>query len=65
MENLANEKQRLLAEIRLQNEDATMEELAAMLSEKMDKVVTKSNVNHIFRALRVLAKRYRGDDDEN
>jgi DNA-binding protein WhiA len=65
VKNLANEKQRLLADIRLQNEDATMEELAAMLSKKMDKVVTKSNVNHIFRALRVLAKRYRGDDDEN
>ena len=65
IKNLANEKQRILAELRQKNEDATMEELADLMSEKLGKPVTKSNINHIFRALSVLAKRYRGAEHEN
>jgi DNA-binding protein WhiA len=65
VKNLANDKQRILAELRLQNEDATLEELANLMSQKLGKDVTKSNVNHLFRALHVLARRYRGDEDEN
>lgn len=65
VKNLANDKQRILAELRLQNEDATLEELADLMSQKLGKDVTKSNVNHLFRALHVLARRYRGDEDEN
>ncbi len=63
--NLANEKQRILAQLRLSNEDATMEELATLMSEKLNVKVTKSNVNHLFRSLSVLAKRYRGEGREN
>jgi hypothetical protein len=63
--NLANEKQRLLANIRLEHEDATMDELASLMSERLDKVVTKSNINHLFRALSSLAKRYRGEKNED
>jgi hypothetical protein len=63
--NLANEKQRLLAKIRLEHEDATMDELASIMSERLDKIVTKSNINHLFRALSILAKRYRGERSED
>jgi len=63
--NLANEKQRLLANIRLEHEDATMDELASLMSERLDKVITKSNINHLFRALSSLAKRYRGEKNED
>lgn len=65
IKNLSKEKQRLLAELRLQNEDATMEELADLMSSRQGKTITKSNINHLFRALGVLAKRYRGDTNEN
>ncbi len=65
VQNLANEKQRILAPLRLSNEDATMEELATLMSEKLNVKVTKSNVNHLFRSLSVLAKRYRGEGREN
>jgi hypothetical protein len=65
IEHLANEKQKILARLRLQNEDATMDELAALMGDKMGEVVTKSNVNHLFRALNVLARRYRGEKNED
>jgi DNA-binding transcriptional regulator WhiA len=42
-----------------------MDELASLMSERLDKVVTKSNINHLFRALSSLAKRYRGEKNED
>ena len=65
IKNLTNQKQRYLAELRLEHEDASMEELADLLGKKLDLVVSKSNINHLFRALSFLAKRFRGDQDEN
>lgn len=63
--NLTNEKQRLLAQLRLISEDASMDELAKSLGERLGKVVSKSNISHLFRSLHALAARYRGENDEN
>ena len=51
IKNIKNEKLRIICELRLENEAMTLNDLAALLSEKMDKPVTKSNVNHLFRNL--------------
>lgn len=59
---LANQKLKLLCQLRLLYHDATLDELANMMSEKLEKVVSKSNINHLFRELNDLASRYSGED---
>lgn len=59
IKNIANIKMRLLCEIRLDNEGVSMLELAEMLGEKLQMKISKSNINHLFRALHELAERYR------
>lgn len=54
IDHIVNEKQRLVCRIRLENEAASLVDIADILSEKLDKTVTKSNVNHIFRAIHAL-----------
>lgn len=49
--NLTNIKERELAYLRLENESASLVELASLLSEKLNSNITKSNVNHLFRSL--------------
>jgi DNA-binding transcriptional regulator WhiA len=51
LENISNPKMRLLMELRLSHEDASLEELANLMSEELASTVTKSNVNHLFRAI--------------
>ncbi|HNX16055.1 MAG TPA: DNA-binding protein WhiA [Bacilli bacterium] len=58
--NIANEKLRFLCEIRLENDAASLLELSLLLSERMNKTVTKSNVNHLFRAIHQLYERVNG-----
>ncbi|MFA5686516.1 MAG: DNA-binding protein WhiA [Bacilli bacterium] len=60
---LANEKLKLLCQLRLMHRDATLDELARHMSERLEKVVSKSNVNHLFRELNVLATRYKGEEE--
>lgn len=47
--NLKNEKAKRLAKLRLENESASLDDLAALLSEEMNVPITKSNINHLFR----------------
>ncbi len=56
-----NEKLGALMRLRLENEDATMNELAEMLTEELgsEKRITKSNVNHLFIKLRKLAEPFK------
>lgn len=54
IKNIANEKLRLLCEIRLDNESASLSEIASLFSEQMGKMITKSNINHLFRSLHQL-----------
>jgi DNA-binding protein WhiA len=51
LKNLPNIKERELAYLRMENEAASLLELASLLSEKLDCNITKSNVNHLFRSL--------------
>lgn len=49
--NIRNEKQRLLCKLRLNNENASLNELAVLMSKELNTTVTKSNINHLFRSL--------------
>ena len=44
-------KVRLLCHLRLENETASMQDLAEMMSEQLNKEVSKSNINHLFRKI--------------
>ena len=52
--NIQNEKLKLLCSLRLENESVSMNELALLMSEKMGTPVSKSNINHLFRSLHQL-----------
>ena len=54
IKNIPNIKERELAYLRLENESLSLSELAALLSEKLGKPITKSNVNHLFISLHKL-----------
>lgn len=58
--HLPNEKMRKLCQIRLENDGASMAELAEKLGEAMGSTVSKSNVNHLFRSIHAMAERYKG-----
>ncbi|MCQ2742877.1 MAG: DNA-binding protein WhiA [Bacilli bacterium] len=49
-----NIKLRLAAEYRLKKEDASLLEIADMLSEELASTITKSNVNHLYRRIHEL-----------
>lgn len=57
-----NEKSRILMRLRLENPDASLNDLAEMLSEEISSTVSKSNVNHLFRAMDEIYERKFGDD---
>lgn len=58
--NLHNQKKELLCYLRLENKEATLSELAALLSEEIGEEVSKSNVNHLFRDLHELYIKIQG-----
>lgn len=62
IKNIGNEKLRELCYLRLQNKEATFNELAELLSEKINKPVSKSNINHLFIKIKEMAKGYRHED---
>ncbi|MCF0112895.1 MAG: DNA-binding protein WhiA [Bacilli bacterium] len=49
-----NPKLILLAELRLEHQDASLADLAGFMSEELASTVTKSNINHLFRNLHAL-----------
>ena len=59
IDNISNLKMRLLCHIRLENDASSMTELALLLSQKLEKTVTKSNINHLFRSLHQIYERLR------
>lgn len=65
LKNIGNDKLRLLAELRLEYEGASMIELAELLSEKLEKTISKSSVNHMFRAIKEKANAYRKGETPN
>lgn len=54
LKNIQNIKERELAFLRMENESYSLSELAILLSKKLDKTVSKSNVNHLFISLHKL-----------
>lgn len=58
-ERLESEKERLLYSLRKDNPDASLRELASLLSERLGVTVSRSNVSHLFHALHLKAERYR------
>lgn len=58
-----NPKVEILCNLRIDNPDASMDELAEMLSEEMGMGVSKSNVNHLFRFIHSLWEKHFLDDD--
>ena len=62
IKHISNEKAKLLCEIRRENEAASLTDLAAIMSERLGKTITKSNINHLFRYLHQLYERLNNDN---
>lgn len=60
IKNIQNKKQKELMKLRLEHEDYSLTELASELSKILETPVSKSNVNHTFRAIHLIAERYKG-----
>ncbi|MCR5505516.1 MAG: DNA-binding protein WhiA [Bacilli bacterium] len=58
--NIKNEKMCALCELRIANESASLLELSVLMSEKLNKPITKSNINHLFRSIHELYKKVGG-----
>ena len=58
--NFHNPKKEMLCYLRLDNESASMSELANMLSKEFGYTITKSNVNHLIRDLHELYLKLKG-----
>lgn len=58
--NLHNPKKELLCYLRMENKELSLGELADLLSEELGTVITKSNVNHLFRSLHDLYEKLQG-----
>lgn len=59
IKNVQNIKQRELMKIRLEHDDLTLYELSQELSKVLDEPISKSNINHLFRAIHKVAERYK------
>lgn len=62
IKNIGNEKLRELCYLRLENKEATFNDLAGLLSEKINKPISKSNVNHLFMKIKEMAKGFRHEN---
>lgn len=59
IDNIQNEKMKLLCKARLSNLEANYTELAEIIGEELGETVSKSNVNHLFIKIRKLAEEYK------
>lgn len=51
-DGIENEKLRTLMKLRLEHQDASLSELAHLLSNELNTTISRSNVNHLFRYLK-------------
>ena len=63
IKNITNEKLKELCYLRLENKEATYNDLATMLSKKINNNVTKSNINHLFIKIKDMAKGFENEDN--
>ncbi len=61
-EGIGNEKLKALMKLRLEHPDASLNELSHLLSEELNTMVSRSNINHLFR---YLAEQYKFAQKEN
>lgn len=61
VDNITNIKEKVLCRLRLNNEAASLQELADLMSEKFKTPISKSNINHLFRSLHLLYERLNND----
>lgn len=59
IENVQNKKHQALMRLRLEHDDYTMFELAQELGKELNQEISKSNINHMFRAIHLMAERYK------
>lgn len=59
IDKIENVKQRELMKLRLENEDMSLQELADRLSEILNTNISRSNINHLFRAIHQRALQYK------
>lgn len=65
VDNLQNEKLKVLCKARLANPEANYSELAQIVSEELDETVSKSNINHLFIKLRKMVENYEKSSGNN
>lgn len=65
VDNLQNEKLKVLCKARLANPEANYSELAQIVSEELDETVSKSNINHLFIKLRKMVDNYEKSSGNN
>ena len=56
---IKNDKMRELMKLRLENEDASLNELSILLSNKLNMPISRSNISHLFRKIHQTADGYR------
>lgn len=59
IKNVQNKKQQLLMKLRLEHDDLTLLELSQEMTKELGEEISKSNINHLFRAIHVMAERYK------
>lgn len=63
-EEIDNEKLSTLMKIRIEHKDASLSELAELLSEELNTEISKSNVNHLLRGMEAKYKEDNPDGDK-
>ncbi|MEG1222403.1 MAG: DNA-binding protein WhiA [Bacilli bacterium] len=62
LDHIENEKLKVLCEIRLNNKEASLQELARELGERLEKNISKSNVYHLFIKIEQMVAHYKGEE---
>ena len=60
IDHVQNEKQKLLMKLRLEHDDYSLQELANEMGKQLGENVSRSNINHLFRAIHEMAEQYKG-----
>ena len=60
IENVHNEKVKILMKIRLNHDDFTLFELSQEMTRELGEPISKSNINHLFRTIHTMAERFKG-----
>ena len=58
IDKVQNKKQQTLMRLRLENPDLTLFELSQEMTKQLGEEITKSNINHLFRAIHNMAEKY-------